>query len=387
MPKPLSSNPLNSDRDTAHDTVDERFMRLALQLAQRGEGHVEPNPMVGCVIVRDGNVIGEGFHRKFGGPHAEVDALDSLGADAKGATAFVSLEPCCHHGKTPPCSQALIDAGIARVVVAMEDPFPKVDGGGLRQLSQAGIDTTVGVLRGEVESLCAPYLKKVHTKRPWVIAKWAMTVDGKIATATGRSQWITSPASRTEVHRLRGRVDAIMVGMGTVEADDPMLTARLKEFQSPPRIATRVVFCRERLPSVDSKLVKSAKDAPLLLVVGSQIETDRLAPLEEKGATVLKANSGDPIEIVQAALDAMGKNEITNVMVEGGGELLASFVAADEIDECHVYIGAKIFGGRESPGPIGGPGVRELVDARVMKLVSVDQIDDDLRVIYRRADH
>ncbi len=213
--------------------------------------------MVGCVIVRDGTVVGQGYHRQFGGPHAEIEALNSLAAasDAKGATAYVTLEPCCHHGKTPPCSEALISAGLTHVVVAMADPFAKVDGGGLRQLRDAGIETTVGVLSEKAEFLNAPYLKKVLTGKPWVIAKWAMTMDGRIATVSGQSQWITGQASRAEVHRLRGRTDAIAVGMGTVEADDPMLTAR----PPGPRIATRIVFCRHRLPSIDFEVDSDRK--------------------------------------------------------------------------------------------------------------------------------
>ena len=370
----------------SNDNADKQFMAIALESARRGQGWVEPNPMVGCVIVRDGAVIGQGFHRQFGGPHAEIEALQSLpsAADAKDATAYVTLEPCCHHGKTPPCSNALIDAGIARVVVAMADPFPQVSGGGLSQLSDAGLKTTVGVLRDQAQSLNAPYLKRIRTGLPWVIAKWAMTVDGRIATVSGESQWITGEAARGDVHQLRSRVDAITVGMGTVTADDPMLNARSSD--PLPRVATRVVFCRHRLPSMQSKLVQSAADIPTLVFAGSQLASDQLEELQSRQVTVVQLDSDDPSEMVSSALQELGKREMTNVMLEGGGELLASFLAADQIDECRVYIGPKLFGGQQAKGPIGGAGMERIAEAGGLKLLSVDQFDDDLRVVYRKCE-
>ncbi len=273
---------MSSSTGQREPSADERFMRMALDLANQGQGFVEPNPMVGCLIVRENQVIGRGFHRRFGGNHAEIEALRSLDSavDAKGATAYVTLEPCCHQGKTPPCSMALIAAGISRVVVAMSDPFSQVNGGGLRQLKDAGIEVSVGVLRADAENLCAPYLKKVRTGLPWVIAKWAMTIDGKIATATGQSHWITNDASRQHVHRLRSRVDAIIVGMGTVTADDPMLTTRLQSGTA-ARIAERIVFCRRRLPSLNSQLVRSAATTPLVLIVGENVDQSQLSALPE----------------------------------------------------------------------------------------------------------
>ncbi len=369
------------------ENVDERFMCMALELARRGEGWVEPNPMVGCVLVRDGAPIAEGYHRRFGGPHAEIEALGSLSspADARGSTAYVSLEPCCHTGKTPPCSRALIDAGIARVVVAMSDPFPTVDGGGLRELRDAGIETIVGVCRNEAEQLNAPYLKRVRTGRPWVIAKWAMTIDGRIATAGGESQWITGESARNQVHVLRGRVDAIAIGMGTVEADDPMLTARVAGNPSEiPRIATRVVFCRERFPALDSRLVQSAREVPLILVRGSA-ENSATKKLETLGVIVIDSGTDDPPVMVDRALEELGRRGMTNVMVEGGGELLASFFAADQIDQCHVFIGPQVFGGRNAPAPVAGDGITRITDAWRLKPVSVDRFDDDVRIVYRKA--
>ena len=280
-------------------------MRLALRLAAQGEGWVEPNPMVGCILVRDGERIGQGFHRRFGGPHAEVEALRDCD-DPRASTAYVTLEPCCHHGKTPPCTEALLRAGVVRVVVATEDPFPRVAGGGVRQLRNSGVDVTVGVLASEARELIAPYLKRVATGRPWVIAKWATTLDGKIATVTGESQWITGDASRQEVHRLRGRVDAIAVGMGTVEADDPRLTARPVDASgqavTPPRIANRVVFCAHRTPRPTSRLVRSAGETPLILVAGPNVDEKELEELSRVGVSVWRYPASSPTAMVDEAL-------------------------------------------------------------------------------------
>ena len=367
--------------------TDEHFMRRAIELARQGQGAVEPNPMVGCVLVRDGAVIGQGYHRAFGGPHAEVEAIRSLAAgDAAGATAYVSLEPCCHHGKTPPCTDALITAGVARVVVAMGDPYPRVSGRGLNQLRDAGIEVTAGVLEEEATALCAPYLKRLRTGKPWVIAKWAMTIDGRIATVAGESQWITGEAARLDVHRLRSRVDAIAVGMGTVVADNPMLNSRLDQSEgSAQRIASRVVFCRNRLPSADCQLVATAREIPLLLIVGPAVDARQLEQLQSLGAEVIPIDTEDPSAMVNLALDELGNRALTNLIVEGGGELLASFFSAGQIDECHVYLGPRIFGGNTAPGPIGGPGITNLAESPRFRLMSIEQIDGDVKVIYRRT--
>jgi diaminohydroxyphosphoribosylaminopyrimidine deaminase/5-amino-6-(5-phosphoribosylamino)uracil reductase len=376
---------MSESPEPSTDSLDQQFMRLALQLAKQGQGRVEPNPMVGCVIVHDGRAIGQGYHRKFGGHHAEVEALRSLNSpqDARGATAYVTLEPCCHQGKTPPCSQALIDAGLSRVVVAMSDPFAQVHGGGVQQLKDAGIEVSVGLLQAEAESLSAPYLKKVRTGLPWVVAKWAMTIDGKIATKSGQSQWITGETSRQSVHALRARVDAIIVGMGTVTADDPQITARLDE-SDVLRRATRVVFCRNRLPAVHSQLVQSAGSIPLLLVTGAKIDSGQLTKVRDSGVEIVSLATDDPIEMVQQGLADLGTKGMTNVMLEGGGELLGSFFAAQQIDECHVYIGPKAFGGSGALGPIAGRGIEQIGDAWTGKLLSLDQFDDDFRAIYRK---
>ncbi len=246
--------------------IDLWHIRRALELARRGQGFVEPNPMVGCVIAQGAEIIGEGWHRRFGQAHAEVEALHIAGDRAAGGTLYVTLEPCCHHGKTPPCTEAVLASGVRRVVVAMRDPFPQVQGGGIAALQAAGLTVEVGLLEDEAARLNAPYLRLVETGRPWIIAKWAMTLDGKIATHTGQSQWISNPKSREIVHALRGRVDALMIGRGTAERDDPLLTAR----PAGPRTAARVVLDTHASLCSTSQLVRTAGQSPVLVAVGNE---------------------------------------------------------------------------------------------------------------------
>lgn len=370
---------------TGFSPADIQFMRRALELARQGQGFVEPNPMVGCVITRDQQPLSEGYHRQFGGAHAEVEAINALqsAAAANGATAYVTLEPCSHTGKTPPCTDALIASKVARVVIAMQDPFPKVAGSGIQRLRQAGIQVDVGLLENESRQLNLPYLKRVQSGIPWVIAKWAMTADGRIATRTGESQWITGELARQEVHRLRSRVDAILVGMGTVRDDDPMLTVRLPDGVPVPRIATRVVFCKTSLPNKDSNLVKTAAQHPTLLLVSSALDQNQTDPLRRLGLEIANLSTADPIQMVCKGMELLGNKGMTNVMVEGGSSLLGSL--EQEIDECHVYVGPKRFGGKNAPGPIGGQGIASIDDAKKMTLVSVDQFKDDVRMIYQRS--
>lgn len=331
------------------DRIDENAaMQRALQLAAQAEGHVEPNPMVGCVVVRDGQIVGEGCHERFGEAHAEVNALRAAGEAARGATLVVTLEPCCHTGKTPPCSQAVIKAGIARVVVAMRDPFPKVDGGGIAALKAAGIKCQVGVGETEARQLIAPYLKRVTTGQPWVIAKWAMTLDGKIATHTGSSQWISGPESRAKVHALRGRVDAILVGAGTLAADDPRLTARPKG----PRTALRIVVAGDRPLPLNRQLWQSREEGPVLVAIGEGYPSADEAHLQDLGIETLRCG-------IPSLLDELGNREITNLLVEGGGKLLGTMFDQDLIDEVWAFVAPKIVGG-VAASPVAGVGVAEI---------------------------
>jgi diaminohydroxyphosphoribosylaminopyrimidine deaminase / 5-amino-6-(5-phosphoribosylamino)uracil reductase len=262
---------------------DEQFLSRALELAEQGRGYVEPNPMVGCVIVRDGKVIGEGWHEKFGGPHAEINALSKVDDAARGAELFVSLEPCCHHGKTPPCVEAVINAGIARIVVGAVDPNPQVTGQGIARLREAGINVDVCENHRTAQKLIAPFAKHITTGQPWVIAKWAMTLDGKLATHTGSSQWISSEASRQLVHKIRGQMDAILIGRVTAERDDPQLTAR----PAGPRTATRIVLDSEASLSLDSQLVRTISQAPLIVVARETAIPTQVARLRDYGVEVL----------------------------------------------------------------------------------------------------
>lgn len=379
-------------------STDESWMGEAIHMARAGEGFVEPNPMVGCVLVRDGRCIGRGYHARYGGPHAEVVALAdciATGHSPRGATVYVTLEPCSHFGKTPPCVDALIDAGVARVVIATLDPFPAVNGRGVQKLIDAGIEVRTGVDEPEVRQVLAPYLKRLQTGRPWVIAKWAMSLDGRIATMTGQSKWITGARARGEVHDLRSRVDAIAVGMGTVLHDDPQLTVRLpspRDPVDPRRLPARIVFSRHRLPEPKHRLVATAAHVPTWVLAGPAVSQGDLAFLADHEVETWQAQSDDPAEMILEALAYLGSPQnpfampITNLMVEGGGELLGSFAAAGQIDEVHVFIGGKLIGGRLAPGPIGDPGSPCLPRDGQFQLIGCDALDDDARLIYRRTD-
>jgi diaminohydroxyphosphoribosylaminopyrimidine deaminase / 5-amino-6-(5-phosphoribosylamino)uracil reductase len=352
---------------------DETYMRLALSLARRGEGVVEPNPMVGCVIVRGGKIIGKGWHRKFGGPHAELNAVDDAGGKVRNATVYVTLEPCSHQGKTPPCADFLIERKVKRVVVATRDPSVKVAGKGIRKLRRAGIDVEVGLLGNEARELVAPFAKLATTGRPWVIAKWAMTLDGKIATRTGDSKWITSPEARACVHRVRGRVDAVIIGSGTALADDPELTCRMARGRHPKRV---VLDSSARLP-LKSKLVRSARDIPVIVAVSKQAPARRVAALSAAGCNVVVMPTKRGRVDAGKLLDLLGSMEMTNVLVEGGGEVLGSFFDARLIDEVMAFIGPTIVGG---PGtsPVQGKGVAAITSALNLADVHTTRLGDSI---------
>lgn len=336
---------------------DERWMRQALALAERGKGRVEPNPMVGAVVLdAAGQFVGEGWHERYGGAHAEVNAFAMARERACGGTLFVSLEPCCHVGKTPPCTDAVIRSGVRRVVVAMADPFPKVAGGGLAILRAAGIEVEVGIREHEAKTLNAQYLKLLASGRPWGHLKWAMSLDGKIATRTGDSKWISAEESRAVVHELRGRMDAILVGAGTVRADDPALTAR----PAGPRTATRVVVSASGdLPEM-CQLKRTARDVPVIVFTSKGNES-KLADWVASGAEVLAMNSLDDL------LAELGRRRMTNVLVEGGAGLIGSFLDANAADEVHAFIAPAIIGGDAAPSPVGGRGFERIAD--IAKLV------------------
>ncbi len=348
-------------------------MRRALELAERGRGWVEPNPLVGAAVVRDGRIVGEGWHQRFGAAHAEVLALAAAEEAARGATLYVTLEPCCHQGKTPPCTEAILRAGIRRVVASLRDPFPEVAGNGLKSLEAAGIQVEVGC--GEVEARFqnAPYLKLVQTGRPYVIAKWAMSLDGKIATRSGDSRWITSEAARARAHQLRGRMDAIVVGIGTVLADDPLLTAR----PPGPRVATRVILDSQLRIPLESQLVRTARDARVLMVHGPEVDPAKRQALEQAGCECLELPGLGQRPSVAALLEDLGKRRFTNILVEGGAEVLGSFSDAGAIDEVQALVAPKLLGGRDASTPLGGDGVERLAAAWHIEHVTVEALGVD----------
>ncbi len=356
-------------------------MRRALDLAAQGQGFVEPNPMVGCVVAQGAEIIGEGWHRRFGGDHAEVEALRLAGRRAAGATMYVTLEPCCHQGKTPPCSQAVIAAGVGRVVAAMRDPFPQVAGQGLAELAAAGIRVEAGLLEADARRLNAPYLKLLATGKPWLIAKWAMTLDGKIATRTGQSRWISSPESRELVHRLRGRVDAVVVGSRTARFDDPLLTAR----PPGPRTAVRVVIDGRASLGSESRLVRTAGQASVLVAAGPEAaEADRRR-LEAAGCEVFCSSGVTHDERLDELLRELGRRRMTNVLVEGGGRLLGALFDGGHVDEVHVFVAPKVAGGREAPGPVAGQGVAQMAAALALEGAEIRQIGGDAYISGRIA--
>jgi diaminohydroxyphosphoribosylaminopyrimidine deaminase/5-amino-6-(5-phosphoribosylamino)uracil reductase len=345
----------------AWSPFDEAAMRRALELATRGRGFVEPNPQVGAVVVRDGEIVGEGWHERFGGPHAEVMALGAAGPKARGATLFVTLEPCCHHGKTPPCTDAIRAAGIVRVVVATGDPFPAVAGRGVETLRAAGINVETGLLAAEAERLTAPFRTLVTRGRPWVIAKWAMSLDGRLATAPGQDRWISSVESRGLVHDLRSRVDAIAVGITTAVADDPLLTARpVAESTTGPRQPLRIVLDGQARLPLTSKLVQTARQLPVLVAVGPQAPHDKVAALEASGCEVWRGDAADTATRTAALLVELGRRRLTNLLVEGGPTLLAGMFAADQIDEVWAFIAPLILGGGNAGGAPPLPNVPRL---------------------------
>lgn len=342
---------IDREIDVTDHAEDERFMRQALALAARGQGAVEPNPMVGCVIVREGEVVGEGWHAEFGGPHAEIVALQQVDKSLlRGSTAYVTLEPCCHHGKTPPCSKALVFAGVARVVVAMEDPFPAVDGGGLKELRDAGIDCQVGLLEGDARKLNAPYLRRLNHGRPWVIAKWAQTRDGMLALGDG-TRWVSNGSSREIVQQLRGRVDAIIVGSGTARIDDPLLTARPKNPADVKRVALRVVVDSHATLPLASQLVKTARETPLLIAVAEDAPDAAMQQLAAAGAEIFICEGDTHADRLRFLLEELGRRRMTNVLVEGGSRLLEDFFDIYAVDEVHVFTAPKDSTGDAPPAP------------------------------------
>jgi len=353
---------------------DIRWMARALALAARGRGLTSPNPMVGALLVRDGTLVAERFHERAGGPHAEAAALAEAGERARGATLYVNLEPCNHVGRTPPCVEAVVRAGVRRVVAATADPNPRVKGGGAAALAAAGVEIVMGCLEHEARELNHVFFTAVERQRPHVTLKWAMTLDGKIAAFDGKSRWITGEPARREVHRLRSRSDAIVTGIGTVLADDPALTVRL-ELPWPREPYRVVVDSRARLP-LDATLLRTGSRARVVVAVGEDAPAPRVAALESSGVTVLQCKSRDGRVDVADVCARLFALDVTAVLLEAGGQLTGAFAQAGLADRVAVFIAPKLLGGTGAPGPVGGLGLA-LADALRLTDLTTRPLGDD----------
>ncbi|MGH7231008.1 MAG: bifunctional diaminohydroxyphosphoribosylaminopyrimidine deaminase/5-amino-6-(5-phosphoribosylamino)uracil reductase RibD [Nitrospiraceae bacterium] len=357
-------------------------MAKALALAGRGRGSTSPNPMVGAVIVSGNRIVGQGYHRRAGGSHAEVIALASAGRRARDAALYVTLEPCCHTNKrTPPCVPAIIASGLRRVVVAMRDPNLQVNGKGIQRLRGAGLDVAVGCLRDRAERLNEAYIHWIKTGRPFVLLKAAMTLDGKIATASGESQWISGEAARREVHRLRRQIDAVMVGIGTVLRDDPSLTARLSRGarqQTTGRQPLRVIVdSRLRIP-LTAKALTASPSSPTVIVTTKQASKRRIEQLKMRGATVLIVSMRDGRVSLADCLIRLGKMGVTTVLLEGGSELNAAALRAGLVNRIRLYVAPMLLGGQDAKGMIGGPSPKKLAGGLRLNDLRIGRAGDDI---------
>ena len=356
------------------------FMAEALDLARRVLGTTSPNPAVGAVVVRDGQVVGRGATRPPGGPHAERVALAEAGELARGATLFVTLEPCCHYGRTPPCTDAILEAGIAEVHVATLDPNPLVNGRGIRALTERGVRVVVGEHEAEARRLNEWSFKYITTGRPFVLAKYAMTLDGKIAARTGDSRWVTGAAARACVHRLRAQVDAVMVGVGTVLADNPALTARPDEFGGEPaaRQPLRIVVDSRGRTPLEARVLDGS--APTLIATTALADPERRAAFKVRGAEVLVLPAADGRVDLKALLEELGRRQVAWVLAEGGSRLLGSLFDGGLVDRVLAFIAPKVIGGGEAPGPVGGGGRARMAEAVRLTDVEIERLGEDLLV-------
>lgn len=354
-------------------------MREALREARKGLGRTSPNPAVGAIVVHNGKAIAKGHHKKAGLPHAEVEALARLGGHAQGCTIYVTLEPCNHQGRTPPCTKAIIKSGIKRVVVGMNDPNPDVAGGGCEFLRQKGIEVKTGVLETECRLLNEAFLKYVLTKRPFVIAKSAITLDGWTGTASGHSKWITNEKSRQFVHRLRDQVDAVMVGVGTILADDPRLTTRLKHGRGkdPLRI---VVDTHLRTP-LDAKIVNHDSSAGTLIVVGSDVPPATLEMYKRRGISTLACPTRDGRIDLPALMDILAEKSVIRILVEGGASLMGAMLRERLIDKYYVFEAPKILGADNGIPMVAGEGPKQMDQCLTLKNVQVRRFGEDILVV------
>lgn len=359
----------------------EEYMRRALELARKGEGHTSPNPMVGCVVVKDGRIISEGYHEKYGEFHAERNALTRCTEDTAGADLYVTLEPCCHQGKTPPCTDIIIEKKIARVFVGSMDSNPLVAGKGVQILRDHGIYVETGILDAECRKLNEVFYHYIATKTPFVVMKYAMTLDGKIACATGDSKWVTGEIARTQVHRMRGRYRGIMVGIGTVLADDPMLNCRVEGGVDPVRI-----ICDSNLHiPTESQIVKTALDIETIVACSqealeSERKQEKIRRLKEAGIQIIGTEGAHGVNLVEL-MKKLGGQNIDSILLEGGGTLNASALEDGIVNKVYAYIAGKLIGGMDARSPVEGMGIDRMADAITLQNMEIEKLGDDFCIV------
>lgn len=372
---------------------EEKYMRRAIELAKKGSGHVNPNPLVGAAIVRDGEIIGEGYHECYGQLHAERNAIANAkkrGNSLEGSTIYVTLEPCCHYGKTPPCTEAIIEEKIARVVVGSDDPNPLVSGKGFQMLREKGIEVIPHFLKEECDAMNHVFFHYIRTGTPYVAMKYAMTMDGKIACYTGDSKWVTGEESRAHVQTLRNHYKGIMAGIGTVLADDPMLNCRIEGGRDPIRI---IADSHLRIP-IDSQLVRTAGQQPLIVACLPDADEEKAAQLQEKGVEVLRIPGVTTADITEeqkevislpVLMKELGARKIDGILLEGGGQLNESALQAGIVDRIYCYIAPKIFGGAQAKTPVEGQGLTRAADAWQFNRIGMQEFGQDILLEYEKA--
>lgn len=354
--------------------TDEKYMMLALELAEKGRGKVEPNPMVGAVLVKNNEIIGTGYHQIFGGAHAEVHAIHEGGANCKGATLYVSMEPCAHYGKTAPCVDAIVKAGIGKVIAAIIDPNPITSGKGIRKLKEAGIEIKLGVMEFQAMKLNASFFKLMQQGLPYVIVKWAMSLDGKIATHTGDSKWITCEESRVYAHKVRGQVDGILVGINTVLRDDPLLTCRLEGGRNPKRI---IIDSNASLP-LHSRLLKTIHESEIVVAVSRNALPERIKKLRQLGCEVIQTNTMSGRVDLQELFRQLGEMKMTNILVEGGSRVITAVLEDCLADKVIVFIAPIIIGGQGANSPVLGKGIDAIAESVKVNEITIKRFSDDV---------
>jgi len=366
--------------------VHEGYMEMALELAEIGRGRTSPNPMVGCVIVKNGKIISRGYHRQYGDLHAEAEAIRNCSESLKGTTAYVTLEPCSHRGKQPPCCEALISAGISQVIYASEDPNPMVSGRGIKYLEDNGVKTTGGILKKEAEELNKFFFHHMRTGLPFVRIKTAVTADGAQAMEDGTSKWMTGEESRMNVHKDRGYFSAVMTGIGTVLRDDPLLTSRIPGSRNP----IRIILDRDFKIPVGSELIKTVEEAPLIIVTSEKSldsDPDKLKLLGSPGIRIITVNLKEGRIDLENLMEILGKEKINSIYTECGGELSFSLLSKGMVSEYEVYTAPKILGGKNSRRPVTGRGFSDLSEALELKLIETEMHGSDLRTLYKVINH